>query len=70
MIPEIEKEALKEFLRSLNRVEKWIVVFYYYEELTLAEIAKVLEVSKSVVSTMHCSIIARGRSHLQQKGLL
>ena len=33
--------------RFLNRVEKLIVVLYYYEELSEFEIAVVLEISES-----------------------
>ena len=68
MIPEIEKKVLKEFLRTLTRLEKLIIVFYYYEEMTFVEIAKVLEISKSAVSIMHRSIITRCKIYLQQEG--
>ena len=70
MILEIQKEALSEFLRNLTRAEKLVVVFYYYEEMTFAEIAKVLEISKSAISMIHRSIITRCKAYLQLRGLL
>ena len=53
----IEKEELKqmliESLDSLTDKEKSVVTLYYYEEMTLKEISKVLEVSESRVSQLH-----------------
>ncbi len=65
-----QKEHLKDFLSGLTRPEKLIVVLYYYEELTMAEIAKTLELPESEVEKMRSSIIARCKSYLQEKGLL
>lgn len=68
-----QKEHLKDFLlNKLNWTEKRIVVLYYDEELqlTMAEIAKVLELPQADVLQMHSSIIARCKSYLQEKGLL
>lgn len=65
-----QKQHIKDFLKGLTWPEKLIVVFYYYEELTMAEIAKVLDLSKSEVSEMHSSIITRCKSYMQAKELL
>lgn len=65
-----QKQHLKNYLKTLTRPERLIVVFYYYEEMTTAEIAKVLELSGSRVSQIHSSIIARCKAHLQESGLL
>ena len=48
-----QKEHIKDFLlKGLTPAEKHIVVLYYYEELTMLEIAKVLDLSESRVSQM------------------
>ncbi len=66
-----QKEHIKDFLTTrLKRPERLLIVLYYYEELTMPEIAKVLELPKSEVSKMHSSIITRCRSYLQEKELL
>ena len=53
----MEKEELKkmlaESLEKLTDKEKKVILLYYYEELTLKEIAEVLEVSESRVSQLH-----------------
>lgn len=64
-----QKQHIKDFLKTLTRPERLLVVLHYYEELNMGEIAKVMELSKSQVSKMRSSIIARGRSYLQEKGL-
>ncbi len=46
-------EKLAEALKGLSEKEQQIVTFYYYEEMTLKEIAQVLEVSESRVSQLH-----------------
>jgi len=65
-----QNQHIKDFLSGLTRAEKLIVVLYYYEELTMAEIAKTLELPQADVLQMHSSIIARCKSYLQEKGLL
>jgi RNA polymerase sigma factor for flagellar operon FliA len=65
-----QKQYIKDFLKDLTRAEKLIVVLYYYEELTMGEIAKELGLSESRVSQMHSSIIARCKSYLQESRLL
>ncbi|MFC1739065.1 sigma factor-like helix-turn-helix DNA-binding protein [Planctomycetota bacterium] len=39
-------------------------ILYYYEEMTMAEIAKVLELPESTISEMHSSVITRCQSYL------
>lgn len=66
-----QKQHLKDFLlNKLNWMEKRIVVLYYYEELTIPEIAKVMELSQADVLRMRSSIIARCKSYLQGRGQL
>ena len=47
------KKILEEVLETLTENEKKVIVLYYYEDLTLKEISKVLEVSESRVSQLH-----------------
>ncbi len=52
-----EKQELKELLiktlESLTEKEKRVIILYYYEELTLKEISRILEVSESRISQLH-----------------
>ena len=65
-----QKQHIKDFLENLTRAEKLIVVLYYYEKMTINEIAKKLGLSESRISEMYSSIIARCGSYLQERGLL
>ncbi|RDU22406.1 FliA/WhiG family RNA polymerase sigma factor [Anaerosacchariphilus polymeriproducens] len=53
----VEKSELKDILeKSLNNLsekECKVIQLYYYEELTLKEISKILEVSESRISQLH-----------------
>ena len=64
------KERIKDFLKSLTRTEKSLVVLHYYEEMTIPEIAASLELSPSEVSQMHSFIISRCKAYLREKGSL
>ncbi|HKL99088.1 MAG TPA: FliA/WhiG family RNA polymerase sigma factor [Mobilitalea sp.] len=64
----VEKKELKELLmktlESLTEKEKKVIVLYYYEELTLKEISKVLEVSESRISQLHTKALQKMRIKL------
>lgn len=64
----IEKEELKkmivESLEKLTEKEKNVVILYYYEEMTLKEISKVLEVSESRVSQLHTKALNKMKQKL------
>ena len=47
------KKALKDTLEFLTEKERKVIELYYYEELTLKEISKVLGVSESRISQLH-----------------
>ncbi len=47
------KRMLAEALEKLTEKERKVVLLYYYEELTLKEVSRVLEVSESRVSQLH-----------------
>jgi RNA polymerase sigma factor (sigma-70 family) len=65
-----KKERLKEFLKNLPRTERLFVVLYYYEEMTISEIAKVLEMPSSTVSQMQSSIIAKCKTYMREKNTM
>jgi len=54
-------KVLGEALQVLTEKEKKVVLMYYYEDLTLKEIAAVLDVSESRVSQLHTKGIAKMR---------
>lgn len=57
------KEALAKGLQTLTEKERQVILFYYYEELTLKEISAILEVSESRVSQLH----TKGLQKLQKQ---
>ena len=64
----VEKEEIKrvivQAINELPEKEKKVLVLYYYEDLTLKEIGKVLEVTESRISQLHTKAIMRLRSKL------
>jgi len=71
----IEKEEIRrvivQAISELPEKEKKVLVLYYYEDLTLKEIGKVLDVTESRVSQLHTKAIMRLRSKLtnMKKGI-
>ena len=55
---------LEKPLDELTEKEKSVVLFYYYEDLSLKEISKVLGVSESRVSQLHTKAIQKMKKHL------
>ncbi|MSS62985.1 FliA/WhiG family RNA polymerase sigma factor [Velocimicrobium porci] len=59
----IEREELKkilaEVLEELTENERKVILFYYYEELTLKEISRILEVSESRISQLHTKALKK-----------
>ena len=64
----VEKSELKrlllEGLETLTDKEKKVITLYYYEELTLKEISRVLEVSESRVSQLHSKALIKMKQRL------
>lgn len=64
----VEKEELAReisaALEELTEKERSVVVLYYFEELTLKEISKVLEVSESRVSQLHTKAIQKMKKNI------
>ena len=57
-------EKLKYVLGKLTDKERKVVELYYYEELTLKEIANIMEVTESRESQLHTKAICKLKSHL------
>jgi len=72
----VEKEEIKKvIIQAINELpekEKKVLVLYYYEDLTLKEIGKVLEVTESRISQLHTKAIMRLRTKLTniKKGIM
>ncbi|MCF7928010.1 MAG: RNA polymerase sigma factor WhiG [Spirochaetales bacterium] len=72
----VEKDEIKrvivDAIQELPEKEKQVLVLYYYEDLTLKEIGKVLEVTESRVSQLHTKAIMRLRAKLTniKKGIM
>lgn len=70
-----DKQELKDLLikaiDSLTDREKKVVTLYYYEDLTLKEISKIMEVSESRISQIHSKAVLKLNSKLgKHKALL
>lgn len=64
----LDKEELKqkliEALQLLTEKEQKVVTLYYYEDLTLKEIANILEVSESRVSQLHSKALQKMKTKM------
>ncbi|MCM1156919.1 MAG: FliA/WhiG family RNA polymerase sigma factor [Bacteroidales bacterium] len=58
------KRMLMDALELLTEKEKKVILLYYYEELTLKEVASVLEVSESRISQLHSKALEKMKKHL------
>lgn len=58
------KQKLIESMDFLTEKERMVIELYYYEELTLKEISKVLDVSESRVSQLHTKALLKMRNKL------
>ena len=72
----VEKEVMRQvIIAAINELpdkEKKILILYYYEDLTLRDIGRVLEVTESRVSQLHSKAILHLRSKLTniRKGIV
>ena len=60
------KDTLARLIDDLPEREKKVIFLYYYEELTLKEISRVLEVSESRVSQLHTKAVSRLRDNMSK----
>lgn len=58
------KQQLMSVLETLTENERKVIVFYYYEELTLKEISVILEVSESRISQLHTRALQKMRKKI------
>ena len=58
------KQMLVETMETLTEKERKVILFYYYEELTLKEISNILEVSESRISQLHTKALLKMRKKL------
>jgi RNA polymerase sigma factor for flagellar operon FliA len=70
---EVENKEMVEILGSiidnLPEKEKLVITLYYYEEMTLKEVAGVLGVSESRVSQIHSKAVMKMRTKMQFAGM-
>lgn len=59
------KAQLAKALEDLTENERRVIVFYYFEELTLKEISKILEVSDSRVSQLHTKALQKMKKKME-----
>jgi RNA polymerase sigma factor for flagellar operon FliA len=60
------RERLAEVIAGLSRKEQMVISLYYREELTMKEIAKVLDIGESRVSQLHSAALAKLRAALEE----
>jgi RNA polymerase sigma factor for flagellar operon FliA len=60
------RNLLVELINRLPEQDKLVIALYYYEELTLKEIGKVLDISESRVSQIHTKIILSMKTHIKR----
>ncbi|MFQ5425353.1 MAG: FliA/WhiG family RNA polymerase sigma factor [Phycisphaerae bacterium] len=66
----VSRKMLTEYItRGLNREERLVLILYYTEGLTMAEIGLVLDLSESRVSQIHKDVIERLRRRFKDEGM-
>ncbi len=60
------KEVLARIIDQLPPKERMVVSLYYYDELTMKEIGKVLNITESRVSQIHTQVMLRLRGKLKK----
>ncbi|MDP2690045.1 MAG: sigma-70 family RNA polymerase sigma factor, partial [Deltaproteobacteria bacterium] len=60
------KNRVAEAVEGLPEKEKLIISLYYYDELTLKEIGKVLDITESRVCQLHSQTMLRLKSRLKK----
>ena len=61
------KRALAQAISTLSQKEQQVISLYYREELTMKEIASVLNVVESRISQLHTAALAKLRAALQDE---
>ncbi len=68
-VREIEA-ALERTIKQLSEKERMVVALYYWEELTMKEIGRALEITESRVSQIHSQAIVHLKTRLLKEGLI
>jgi len=67
----VERAALErllaEAIEKMPQLERTVLSLYYYEEMTLREIAKIVELHESRISQLKSQAILRLRSYMQKR---
>jgi RNA polymerase sigma factor for flagellar operon FliA len=67
----VERAALErllaEAIEKMPPLERTVLSLYYYEEMTLREIAKIVELHESRISQLKSQAILRLRSYMQKR---
>ena len=61
------RKLLAEAIEKMPRIERTILSLYYHEELTLREIAGIVELHESRVSQLKSQAIVRLRSYIDRR---
>jgi len=61
------RQHLAQAMFKLSQREKQILSLYYFEQLTMREIASILDLKNSRVSQIHSAALAKLRTHLEAK---
>jgi RNA polymerase sigma factor for flagellar operon FliA len=59
------REILTDVINSLNEKERLVITLYYYEELSMADIGKILGCTESRVSQIHSQVMKKIRERVK-----
>jgi len=63
----LRREFLNKLIsKNFTKIEQKIIYFYYYDDLTMEEIARKLEMSESRVSQLHSNVMPRLRNKIER----
>ena len=63
------RQHLAQAMSKLSQRDKQILSLYYFEQLTMREIASILKLKNSRISQIHSAALAKLRAHLEAKEL-
>lgn len=70
VIKQESKNILAKLISNLTEKQQLVITLYYYEELTLKEISKVMKVSESRVSQIHSRAIQILKDKIEKNNIL
>ncbi len=69
-IDEIQRKDLQKIItKGLERTERLVIVLYYYENMTMKEIGRALDISQTRVSQIHTNLMNRFKNQMRERGL-